>query len=204
MREGGDSWTPRRGHGGAGIQDGLLSADVLLDGRQAGDAIERLRLHSQPGSRDLLAAASTDAVRMGVEGGQRLLNPSKLFQSEQLDRQGYIEFMSGGGVVYRVGEQFRCGRELMGHRCFVREYRSKSMEFVLKFDVLCTLSSMNVGGFRRNNSRDTVRGIRGQHRCHLPMAQALQRPKHQKINGTSNLRNTYTYYGASTKGTRVT
>src|SRR5215813_13393918 len=112
MHEGEDSWTPRRGHAGAGIQDDLLSADVLLDGREAGDAIERLRLHSQPGRRDLLTAASTDAIRMGVESGQRLLNPSKLFQGEQLDRQGHIEFMSGCGLVYRVGEQFRCGREL--------------------------------------------------------------------------------------------
>src|SRR5262249_47510321 len=138
-----------------------IAADVLIDGRVAGDAMGGLRVQDQRGRRNLVTTARTDAVRKGLERGQRLLNQTKLFQGEQLYRQGRIEFMFCSRLVYRIGEQFRGSGEMMRPRGFVREHRTKSMEFVLKIDVMGTLSFMNVRGFRPNSSWHMPRGVCG-------------------------------------------
>ena len=41
---------------------GLVSGDFLLDESEAGDAVERIGLHFEPGVGDLLTAAGTDSV----------------------------------------------------------------------------------------------------------------------------------------------
>jgi len=92
-----------------------------------------------------------------MEGCERLFDPAKLFDGEQLYGQGDIEFMLSGGLVDRVWEEFRFCGDQMGHHGFVCEHRSSSIEFVLKIRVIRALPHMDVQAFRWNNSRDLVR-----------------------------------------------
>jgi hypothetical protein len=92
---------------------GLISGGFLLDDSETGDAVERIGLHSEPGIGDLLTAAGTDSVRTRMQGRERLLNPAKLFDGEQLHGQGDIELMLSGGLVDRVGKEFGfCGDQM--------------------------------------------------------------------------------------------
>lgn len=63
---------------------GLILGSFLLDEGLTGDAVERIRLHFQSGIGDLLTAAGTDSVRTRMQGRERLLNPAKLFDSENI------------------------------------------------------------------------------------------------------------------------
>lgn len=136
---------------------GLISGGFLLDEGETGDAVERIRLHLEPGIGDLLTAVGTDSVRMCMEGRERLFDPAKLFDGEQLYGQSDIEFMLSGGLVNRVGEEFWFYGDQMGHHGFVCEHRSQSIEFVLKIRVIHALPHVDVRAFRWNNSRDMVR-----------------------------------------------
>lgn len=92
---------------------GLTSGGSLLDEGETGDAVERIRLHFEPGIRDFLAAAGTGSVRMCMQGRERLLNPATLFEGEHLHGQGDIELMLRGGLVDRVGKEFGfCGDQM--------------------------------------------------------------------------------------------
>ena len=110
----------------------LTSGRFLLDDGETGDAVERIGLYSEPGIGDLVTAAGTDSVRTCMQGCERLFDPAKLFDGEQLYGQSDIAFMFRGGLVDRIGEEFRLCRDQMGHHGFVCEHYSKPIEFVLE------------------------------------------------------------------------
>jgi len=75
-REGTSAGSQVREGGAAGLQSAgmavtvsgieLISGSLLLDHGETGDAVERIRLHFEPGIGDLLTTAGTDSVRMCV------------------------------------------------------------------------------------------------------------------------------------------
>jgi hypothetical protein len=136
---------------------GLISGGFLLDEGEAGDAVERVWLHFESGRGDLLTAAGTDSVRMCMERRECLFDPAKLFNGEQLYGQSDIEFMLSGGLVDRIGKEFRFHHDQMGHHGFACEHRSKSSEFELKICVIRALPQVDVRAFRWNTSQDMVR-----------------------------------------------
>ena len=69
---------------------GLISGGFLFDEGETGNAVERIRLHFEPGRGDLLTAVGTDSVRTRMQGRERLLNPAKLFDTEKHHGQGDI------------------------------------------------------------------------------------------------------------------
>jgi hypothetical protein len=136
---------------------GLISGSLLLDECETGDAVERIRLHFEPGRGDLLTAAGTDSVRTRMQGCERPLDPAKFFNGKNHYGQGDIEFMFSGGLVDRIGEEFRFCHDQMGHHGFACEHRSMSSEFELKICVIRALPQVDVRAFRRNTSQDMVR-----------------------------------------------
>jgi hypothetical protein len=92
-----------------------------------------------------------------MQGHERLLNPAKFFDGETHHGQGDIEFMLSGGLVDRVGEEFRFCHDQMGQHGFTCEHRSKSSEFVLKIREICALSHGHAQVFRQSHYRGTVR-----------------------------------------------
>lgn len=128
----------------------------MLDNGETGDAVERIGLHFEPGIGDLVTAAGTDSVRTCMQGCECLLDPTELFEGEQLYGQGDVDFMSGGGLVDRVGEEFRPCRNEMGRHSFMCEHCTKSIQFVLKLRVIRVLPRGGVRAFRRNNSRRMI------------------------------------------------
>ena len=123
---------------------GLISGGCLFDDGETGNTVERIWLHFDPGRGDLLTAVGTDSVRTRLQGCERPLNPAKLFDGETHHGQGDIEFMLSGGLVDRVGEEFRFCHDQMGQHGFTCEHRSKSSEFVLKIREICALSHGHV------------------------------------------------------------
>ena len=115
---------------------GLISGGFLLDEGETGNAVDRIWLHLEPGGRDLLSAVGTDPVRTRMQGRERPLDPAKFFDGENHHGQGDIEFMLSGGLVDRIGKEFRFCHDQMGHHGFTREDRSKSNEFVLKVRII--------------------------------------------------------------------
>jgi hypothetical protein len=94
---------------------------------------------------------------MRVQGRERLIDPAKLFEGEQLDGQGDINLMLGGGLIERVGKEFwLCGDQLR-HHGFLCENRSESIEFVLKVCEILALPHVNVRALRWNDIPDMVR-----------------------------------------------
>ena len=65
---------------------GLISGGPLLDEGETGDAVERIWLHFEPGVRDLVSAAGTNPIRMRMQGRERMLDPAKLVDRDQLHR----------------------------------------------------------------------------------------------------------------------
>ena len=92
---------------------GLISSSCLLDDGETRDTVERIGLDFKPGIGDLLTAAGTDSVRMGMERRKRLLNPAKLVDGEHFHGQRDTNLMLGGGLVDWVGEEFRFCGDLM-------------------------------------------------------------------------------------------
>lgn len=156
-REGGAYLSSDGRIGGRGVGIELISVCFLLDDGEAGDAVERIRLHSKPGRGDHVAAMGTDSVRPRVEGCQRLLNPAKFFDGKHFHGQGDIEIVLGGSLVDRVGKDLGFRGNQMGYRGFVREYHFQSMEFVPKIRVILALPYMKVWLFRWNTFLDMVR-----------------------------------------------
>ncbi|HSV89488.1 MAG TPA: hypothetical protein VLH80_00220, partial [Nitrospiraceae bacterium] len=74
------------GHGGGGVRYGLVPGGIFLDERETGDAVERIWLYFEPGVRDLVSAAGTNPIRMRMQGRERLLDPAKLVNGDQLHR----------------------------------------------------------------------------------------------------------------------
>ncbi len=145
------------GHGSEVVRIELTSVGLLLDDGETGDAVERIGLHSEPGIGDLVTAAGTDSIRMCMQGRECLLDPTELFDGEQLYGQGDIDLMCGGGLVDRVGEGFRLCRDEMGHHGFMCEHCTKPIEFVLKIRVIRVLPHGDIRVFRRNNSLGMIR-----------------------------------------------
>lgn len=125
----------------------LISGGSLFDGGETGDAVERIRLHSKPGGGDHVAAMRTDSIRPCVEGCQRLLDPAKFFDGEQLHGQGDIEIVLGGGLVDRVGKELGFRGDQMRYRRFVCERRPKPIQFVLKVRVIGAFPHVDVRVF---------------------------------------------------------
>ena len=65
---------------------GLISGGSLLDEGETGDAVERIGLHFESGVRDLVSTAGTDTIRLRMQGRERLLDPPKLVDRDQLYR----------------------------------------------------------------------------------------------------------------------
>lgn len=78
-------------------------------------------------------------------GCERLLDPAKFFDGEQLYGQNDIALILRGGLVDRVREEFGFYSDEMRHHGFVCEHRSESIEFVLEISrnsrSSCRLSS---------------------------------------------------------------
>ncbi len=120
------------GHAGGGIRYGLVSGGLLLDEGETGNTVKRIRLYFEPGIRNVVPTAGTDSVRASLEGRERLLDPAKLVDGEQLHRQGDIEIMFSSGLVDRVGEEFWFCGDQMGRHGVVCKRRTKSLELVPK------------------------------------------------------------------------
>ena len=71
----------------------LPSVGMLLDDGETGDAVKRVGLHSEPGIGDLMITAGADSVRTCMQGCECLLDPTELFEGEQLYGQGDIGLM---------------------------------------------------------------------------------------------------------------
>ena len=165
-REGTSAGSQVHGEVAAGLQGagvavaafgiGLIPGGFVFDDGETGNAQERVRLHLQPGLGDLLRAAGTDAIRMGMHRHERLLNPAELFEGENIYGQGDIEFMFSGGLVGWIGEEFRFCHEHMRDHGFACEHRSKSIEFTLKIREICAGPQRDVLVFRRNYFPGTV------------------------------------------------
>jgi hypothetical protein len=125
----------------------LIFGGFLLYDGETGDAVERIRLHSKPGRGDLLTAVGTDSVRTRMQRHERPLDPAKLFDGENHHGQRDIEFMLSGGLVDRIGVEFRFCHDQMGHHGFACEHRSKSIQFVLKIRVIRAVPYMNIRVF---------------------------------------------------------
>lgn len=136
---------------------GSIPSGRLLDEREAGDAVERIGLHFEPGIGDFLTAERTDSVGMRMQGHERLLDSAKLFDGEQFHGQGDIDLMLGGGLVDRIWEEFRLCRDQMRHHGFVCKHPSKSIEFVLKVRIIPAPPHVDVRTLRWNNSTGLVR-----------------------------------------------
>jgi hypothetical protein len=67
-----------------------------------------------------------------MEGCERLLNPTKLFDRTHLHGPGDIEFMVCGSLIGGVGEEFRFCCDQVGDHGFVCEHCSKFLELGLK------------------------------------------------------------------------
>ena len=163
-REGTSAGSQVHGEVAAGLQGagvtvfriGLIPGGFLFDEGETGDAQERIRLHLQPGLGDLVRAAGTDAIRMRMHRRERLFNPPKLFERENIHGQGDIELMLSRGLVGRIGEEFRFCHEHMGDHGFSSEHRSKSIEFPLKIREVCTGPRLDVQVLRRSHFPGTV------------------------------------------------
>jgi len=136
---------------------GLISEASLFHDCEAGNAIERIRLHFESDIGDLFTTATTDSVRTLMQGRECLLNPTKLFDGTHLHGPRDIKLMVCGGLVGGVGEEFRFCRDQMGDHAFMCEHRSKLLEFALKLSILRASRHLEVRVFRWNISRDTLR-----------------------------------------------
>ena len=117
----------------------LIPRWLLLYDGETGDAVERIRLHFEPGIGNFLVASCTDSIRMPLQGRECLLDSAKLCEGEQFHGQGDIVLMLGGCLVKRVGKElWFCGDQLR-HHGFVCKHRSESIEFVLKVRVILAL-----------------------------------------------------------------
>jgi hypothetical protein len=91
----------------------LPSGRLLLDDGKTGNAVERIGLHSEPGIGDLMIAAGADSVGACMQRCERLLDPTELFDGEQLYGQSDIVLILRGGLVDRVRKEFGlCGDEM--------------------------------------------------------------------------------------------
>ena len=123
-----------------------------LKRRLTGNTVERIRLRFESGIGDLSTAATTNTIRMLTQGGERMLDSTKLFDRAHLHRPGDIDLMVCSGLVDRVRKKFRFRRDQVGHHGFVCEHRSKFLKLALKSRVLHDPSHLEVRVFRRNNS----------------------------------------------------
>ncbi len=82
-----------------------------------------------------------------MEGCERLFDPAKFFKGKHLHGQGHVDLVLSRSLVDRVGKEFGFRVDCMRHYGFVREPRSKSVEFVLKVCVIHALLRLNVSMF---------------------------------------------------------
>jgi hypothetical protein len=198
-REGTSAGSQVHGEVAAGLQGagvamvvfgiGLVPGGFLFDESETRNAVERIRLHLQPGLGDLLRAAGTDAIRMRMDRRECLLNPSKLFECENIDGQGDIKLMLNRGLVGWIGEEFRFCHEYMGDHGFACDHRSKSVEFSLTVREVCAGPQVDVQVLRQRYFPGTVWGTRVWHWRDLPMAILLRCTRHGAISNRSNLCN---------------
>ena len=119
----------------------------MLDEGETGDTVERVRLHFEPGIGNVMPTAGTDSVRASLERRERLLDPAKLVDGEQLHRQGDFEFMFYSCLVDRVGEEFWFCGDQMGRHGFACKHCSNSIEFELKIRVIHALRYLGIREF---------------------------------------------------------
>lgn len=91
----------------------LPSGRLLLDDGKTGNAVERIRLHSEPGIGDLMTAPGADPVGTCMQRRERLLDPTELIDGKELYGQNDVALILSRGLVARIREEFGfCGNEL--------------------------------------------------------------------------------------------